>query len=111
MLFGFQLFARLRRGLKAEVIEVYPFAIIRALLQSCEHKSTERGYRAQLAAVAASTGWDPEILEERLRVAVAGRRHDRLDAFMAAWVASLSPERRHVLGDAQRSDDAIWVPC
>src|SRR4051812_13295792 len=34
MLFGFQLFGRLRRGLRAEVIEVYPLAIIRALLQS-----------------------------------------------------------------------------
>jgi predicted nuclease with RNAse H fold len=110
MLFGFQLFACLRRGLRAEVIEVYPFAIIRALLPTCEHKSTEQGYRDQLAAVAARTGWDSQNLEARLKVTVPGRRHDRLDAFMAAWVASLSPERRHALGNAQRPDDAIWVP-
>jgi hypothetical protein len=32
MLFGFELFARLRRDLRAEVIEVYPFAIVRELL-------------------------------------------------------------------------------
>jgi hypothetical protein len=41
MLFGFELFACLKSGLRAEVIEVYPFAIIRALLPVCKHKSTE----------------------------------------------------------------------
>ena len=95
---------------KAEVIEVYPFAIIRALLPVCAHKSTEKGYRDQLVAVAVRTGWEPQDLEARLKVTVPGSRHDRLDAFMAAWIASLSPERRHALGDAQRPDDAIWVP-
>lgn len=110
MLFGFELFTCLRSGLRAEVIEVYPFAIIRALLPVCEHKSTEQGYRDQLVAVAARTGWEPQNLEARLKVTVPGSRHDRLDAFMAAWVASLPPERRRALGDAQRPDDAIWVP-
>ncbi len=33
-----------------------------------------------------------------------------LDAFMAARVASLPPEGRRAFGDAQRPDDAIWVP-
>src|SRR5438874_3654876 len=41
----FELFNSLRSRVAAEVIEVYPYAIIRALLPACEHKSTERGYR------------------------------------------------------------------
>ena len=61
MLFGFELFECLKRKLGAEVIEVYPFAIVRALLPMCEHKSTEKGYRRQLAKVAARTGWEPNL--------------------------------------------------
>jgi hypothetical protein len=110
MMFGFELFASLREESAAEVIEVYPFAIVRALLPSCEHKSMEQGYRAQLAAVAARTGWDPGRLEQRLKGSVSGSRHDRLDAFMAAWVASLPPGGRRPYGDAQQPDDSIWVP-
>jgi predicted nuclease with RNAse H fold len=110
MLYGFELFASLRNGLAVEVIEVYPFAIIRALLSACEHKSTEQGYRDQLAGVAARTGWEPQALEAKLKATVSGSRHDRLDAFMAAWVASLPSEQRRAFGDAQRSDDPIWVP-
>jgi predicted nuclease with RNAse H fold len=44
MLFGFELFNCLRAGLGTEVIEMYPFAIVRAALPACEHKSTEQGY-------------------------------------------------------------------
>jgi hypothetical protein len=110
MLFGFELFARLKAGLGIEVIEVYPFAIVRALLPACGHKSTEQGYQDQLVAVAGRTGWKPENLEARLKATVPGSRHDRLDAFMAAWIASLPPDRRRAFGDAQRPDDAIWVP-
>jgi len=51
MLFGFELFACLKSDLSADAIEVYPFAIVRTLLPACEHKSTEQGYREQLAAV------------------------------------------------------------
>jgi predicted nuclease with RNAse H fold len=67
MLFGFELFNSLRDGLGVEVIEVYPFAIVRALLPACAHKSTERGYRDQLNAVATHTGWKPQDLEAELR--------------------------------------------
>jgi predicted nuclease with RNAse H fold len=110
MLFGFELFACLKNGLSAEVIEVYPFAIIREVLPACEHKSTEKGYRDQLDAVAARTGWEPQKLKARLKATVPGSRHDQLDAFMAAWVASLPPQARRAFGDAQLPDDAIWVP-
>jgi len=110
MLYGFELFACLKRSLRTEVIEVYPFAIVRALLPACEHKSTEKGYRDQLAAVSARTGWKPHGLEARLKATVPGSRHDRLDAFMAAWVASLPPAKRSAIGNAQQPDDRIWVP-
>ena len=110
MLFGFRLFALLKDEIHAEVIEVYPYAIVRALLPACEHKSTEKGYRDQLDAIADRTGWEPQALEAKLKATVPGSRHDRLDAFMAAWVASLPPEERRAFGDARQSDDAIWVP-
>jgi predicted nuclease with RNAse H fold len=110
MLFGFELFTCLKRAFEAEVIEVYPFAIVRALLPACEHKSTEEGYRDQLIAVSARAGWKPQKLEAKLKATVPGSRHDRLDAFMAAWVASLPQGRRRVFGNAQQPDDAIWVP-
>ncbi len=110
MLFGFELFARLRSELGAEVIEVYPFAIIRKLLPACAHKTTETGYRDQLAAVAARTGWEARELEAALKRTVPGTRHDRLDAFMAAWIASLPPEQRRAHGDPTNDNDAIWVP-
>jgi len=110
MLFGFELFACLKAALRIEIIEVYPFAIVRSLLSECGHKSTEQGYQDQLAAVASRTGWKPDNLEARLKATVPGSRHDRLDAFMAAWIASLPPDQRHAFGDDQRPDDAIWVP-
>jgi hypothetical protein len=110
MLFGLELFTALRQRLEAKILEVYPFAIVRALLPACLHKSTEQGYRDQLAPVAFRTGWEPRDLETKLRATVAGSRHDRLDAYMAAWVASLPEERRCAFGDPRWPDNAIWVP-
>jgi hypothetical protein len=68
------------------------------------------GYRDQLIAVSARTGWEPRKLEVRLKATVPGSQHDQLDAFMAAWVASLAPRKRRAFGNARRPDDAIWVP-
>ncbi|WP_333669626.1 DUF429 domain-containing protein [Elioraea tepidiphila] len=110
MLFGFELFKALRQGFNAEIIEVYPFAIVRALLPQCEHKKTEQGYQDQLAAIACRTGWAPITLAERLKTVVPGSKDDRLDAFMSAWVASLSPDRRRAYGNPEAPDDAIWIP-
>jgi hypothetical protein len=110
MLYGFELFGQIRNQICTEVIEVYPFAIVRALLESCEHKSTERGYQDQLAAMANATKWERKALEDKLKETVRGTRHDRLDSFMAAWVASLPVDCRRCYGDANRLDDAIWVP-
>jgi Protein of unknown function (DUF429) len=110
MLYGFELFSSLRRKLRTEVIETYPYAVVRTLLPICDHKSTETGYRDQLRAVAERTGWKAETLEARLKLAVSGTRNDRLDAYMAAWLASLPPEKRRAYGDARLPNDAIWVP-
>ena len=98
MLFGFELFLALKGGLTAEIIEVYPFAIVRALTRTREHKSTEQGYRDQLAAVAGRTGLEPLTPEAQLKATVPGSRHDRLDAYMAAWVATLAPQRPRAFG-------------
>ncbi|MBS0393560.1 MAG: DUF429 domain-containing protein [Proteobacteria bacterium] len=111
MLFGFELYRALRGRLDAELIEVYPQAIVRGLAGPVAHKSTDAGYRAQLAAAAAATGWEaPRDLEAALRATVAGTRHDRLDAYLAAWVASLPARSRRAYGEAHSADDAIWVP-
>jgi len=109
MLYGFELFSALRSA-GFDVIEIYPFAIVHALLPVHPHKSTAKGYGLQLDVIAERTGWTSSALEARLRGAVAGTRHDRLDAFMAAWVASLPPIARRAYGNAQNEDDAIWVP-
>ena len=87
MLYGFEIFEALR-AIGHEVIEVYPYAIVRALLPECPHKRTAEGYRRQLESVAAATNWLPLDLERALRRSVPGTKDDKLDAFMAAWVAS-----------------------
>jgi hypothetical protein len=110
MLYGFELFKALRLRGAYEVIEVYPYSIVRTLLPSCAHKSTPDGYGQQLVAVAKATNWMPAKLELALRENVAGSKHDRLDAFMAAWVASFPKEERQAYGNTNNPHDAIWVP-
>jgi predicted nuclease with RNAse H fold len=109
MLYGFELFAALRL-LTPEVIEVYPQAIARTLVgPDCPHKSSEAGYSRQLSAIAKSTGWDACSLERELKTTVSGKRDDRVDAFMAAWVASLLGGQRRAYGNSADLDDAIWA--
>lgn len=62
MLFGFEIFKALRAKGSSDVIEVYPYAIVRALLDECPHKATPEGYRRQLDAVATATGWNRNSL-------------------------------------------------
>lgn len=110
MLYGFEIFHALRRANRFEVIEIYPYSIVSEFLPECPHKSTHEGYRSQLMAVAKQTRWLPYDLEQLLRTCVSGSMHDQLDAFMAAWVASLSVKRRKVYGNPNNPNDAIWVP-
>lgn len=110
MLYGFALFEELRKSRNTEVIEVFPYAIMRTLLQNSPHKSSAEGYLLQLDAVATAAGSPPNELEDDLGQAVLGAKHDRLDAYMAAWVASLTPKYRRAFGSEANLDDAIWVP-
>jgi len=110
MLYGFELFKALRAMSACEVIEVYPYAIVKALVGDCPHKSTPEGYRRQLEVIAVTTKWTAPELELVLKCSVPGSKHDKLDAFMAAWVASLSADRRRAYGNKNDPDDAIWVP-
>jgi predicted nuclease with RNAse H fold len=110
MLYGFEIFKALRARGGYEVIEVYPYAIVKTLLTAPPSKKTPDGYRCQLESVAAATNWTPIDLERALKRSVPGPNHDRLDAFMAAWVASLPKRRHRVYGKEDDPDDAIWVP-
>jgi hypothetical protein len=106
MLVGFALFDRLQRDW--ECIEVFPHAIAVTIGASHVHKRFADGLRAQLAAVAELTGWPrpPEVAS--LRNIAHGQNHDRLDALMACWIASLTLSHREALG--RPPDDAIWIP-
>lgn len=107
MLVGFALFRALRSS--RTVIEVYPHAIIRSLGVLSQHKSTPTGYADQLAAAARVTGWsNPADLHEALRRRTYGAKHDRLDAFLSAWVAALPFAELTACGEGP--DDVIWIP-
>ena len=112
MAYGFKLFSGLRASFCCEVIEVYPYAIVRRLLSDVEHKSARTGYADQLAVIAHHTRWDkPDELARRLQEVVPGvKPHDRLDAFMAAWIATLPAHGRRAYGDPQDANDSIWIP-
>lgn len=100
MLVGFALFERL--SAVAPCIETYPNAIVQAIAPGCAHKSTRDGFERQLAAFAREAAWD----SGELTVAAFGSRHDRLDATMSAWIASL-PECDRVAYGSEETD-TIW---
>lgn len=106
MLVGFELFRRLRHDW--ECLEVYPQAIATILGARDIHKSHWDGVRQQLAAAARHTGW-PMVHEiASLDRICYGSYHDRLDAYLSAWVASLEHGDRRAIGCPP--DDVIWVP-
>ena len=106
MLAGFELFRRLRHDW--ECLEVYPQAIATILGARDIHKSHRNGVRQQLAAAARHTGW-PMVYEiASLDRICYGSYHDRLDAYLSAWVASLDVRDRSAIGCPPH--DVIWVP-
>ena len=108
MLAGFAIAKALRDV--AEVIEVFPQATIRTLWPDAPHKSGEGQPLLQLARIAQLSGWpaDDDDREILTRIS-AGRLHDKVDAYSAAWVASLPESQREVYGSVA-DEDAIWVP-
>lgn len=106
MLVGFEVFRRLRE--EWECIEVFPQAIVAVLRASQQHKSRASGLITQLTAVALRTGWPTVATRESLADIGFGSSHDRLDAYLSAWIASLDGAKRVPIG--QPPDDVIWVP-
>lgn len=106
MLVGFELFRRLRQDW--ECLEVFPQAIAAALGAAGIHKRKADGLLAQLLAASCMTGWPKHPKESHLREIGYGLPHDNLDAYMAAWVASLEVKDREAIGTPP--NDVIWIP-
>lgn len=108
MLAGFALFRRLRR--EWDCLEVYPHALWVSLNAAGGKKTRPEGLQSRLTALAQQTCWPRPPEPAALRQLGWGSGHDLLDAYAAAWVASLEPSQRQALGDP-RLDDAIWLPA
>jgi len=107
MLVGFSLFEVL--STRYECIEVFPQAIVKVLQIAKNHKTTNEGLEAQLDAIANQTRWPTDTKTRQEFDSICyGSRHDKLDAYMSAWIASLSEEKRKPCGEPP--DDVIWVP-
>jgi hypothetical protein len=107
MIVGFALFRELERI--APCIEVFPQATARVLGSGAVHKSKAGGIEAQLAEAARYTGWpSTERDMTDFEDLGFGDRHDRLDAYLSAWVAALEEPERRAFGTPP--DDVIWTP-
>ena len=106
MLVGFELFQTLCQ--KWECIEVFPQAIVKTLGAGKIHKSKIEGLIKQLSAISGFTGWPEAISKSCLNDIGFGSFHDKLDAYLSAWVASLNMNEREPIGSPP--NDVIWVP-
>lgn len=108
MLLGFALNERLSR--LAECIEVYPHATVKQLGVAGTHKSKGNQAELQLSAISHHTGW-PKTVDDWSQAdeMCLGPMHDRVDAYSAAWVASLPEQERVCFGESNKGD-AIWIP-
>lgn len=107
MLVGFRLFDRLTEI--APCIEVFPQATARVLGSGDIHKFKAGGVDSQLAEAARYTGWPRDDPRETPFEDIAfGPAHDRLDAYLSAWVAALDESDRLPFGSPP--DDVIWTP-
>ncbi len=106
MLVGFELFRTL--GRRYECIETYPQAVVHGLKCAGAHKSTEHGLQSQIDEGAKLLSVSPTEMRAKLLAMGFGSTHDRLDAFLSAWVASLDTKDRKAFGTPP--EDVIWVP-
>ena len=107
MYVGFRLFERLSEI--APCIEVFPQAAARAMGAGAIHKSKKGAVEKQLNEAAQYTGWPcNEGAEVSLSEIGFGNSHDRLDAYLSAWVAALPESKRVAMGSPPH--DVIWVP-
>ena len=108
MLLGFALNERLSNV--AECIEVYPHATVKQLGVADIHKSKGNQAELQLSAMSHYTGWPKTDYDwSQADTMCLGPMHDRVDAYSAAWVASLPDQERICFGDPDKSD-VIWIP-
>jgi hypothetical protein len=107
MLPGFAIFEELSQ--LAPCLEVFPQATVRAIGAGQIHKSQPGAVGNQLAAATPYVGWPLGVDGgSALRDIAWGAPHDRLDAYLSAWVASLEESDRMAYGNPPK--DAIWVP-
>jgi hypothetical protein len=106
MLVGFDLFRTL--GRQYECIETYPQAVVHVLKCAGAHKSTDQGLQSQIDKAASLLGVPATEMRVKLRAMGFGSTHDRLDAFLSAWVASLDESDRRAFDTPP--GDVIWVP-
>ena len=107
MLAGFALFEAF--STLGECREVYPQAIARALNAADIHKGNQEGLVRQLVAASTHTGWPSGRTSiKALDYIGFARRHDNLDAYLSAWVASLGKDELIAFGKPPH--DVIWAP-
>lgn len=104
---GFGLYEELQNV--AECIEVYPQATVREMDAGVNHKFKSNAVQRQLRTAACYTGWPSgDDTEPDLQEIGYGKNHDRLDAYLSAWVAALDEGDRTAYGTPP--DDVIWIP-
>jgi hypothetical protein len=106
MLIGFELFKVLDP--QFECIEVYPQATVRILDAGHYRKSSHAGHRSQIIVLSDRLNTSYDELSKQVPQVGYGSKHDKLDALMSAWVASLGAHERIPLGDPP--NDVIWIP-
>ena len=108
MLAGFAIYQAVKNI--ASCIEVFPHATAKLLGTASKHKTKENQAYVQLHAMSKYTGWP--CLEDEWKTVkdiCSGDLHDKVDAYSAAWVASLDVEQHLVLGEPI-VNDAIILP-
>ena len=103
MCVGFALFEALEKHW--ECVETYPQAILHSTKYVAEHKGKD--HLNQLGHIISVSGIQG-LCSESLRDSAFGAPHDRVDALMSAWVASLPQNKIHIFGTAP--EDQIYVP-
>ena len=94
----------------APCIEIYPHATAKLLGVAGKHKMKDDQAFVQLSAISKYTGW-PNSENEWKQVSkiCKGPTHDKIDAYSAAWLASLPAHNRQPLGEPDK-EDVIWIP-
>jgi predicted nuclease with RNAse H fold len=108
MLVGFALFDALKKA-GYDCVETYPQAIVHELQCCAKHKSTDEGFTGQIESAAKATGHSSTNNFQKVLITMGyGQRHDKLDALLSSWVASLPPSKEKLYGS--KPNDAIVVP-